>query len=212
MAIVGVAPPGALLKKVRPEAAPAPAPKASVRTRVLRNSYISQVGRFQFRLLHKMEGRWNGEATVYTPGAVPEVRVVAVELKFDDAHGCWTERQSLTTNTGLTNTQVFRYTPTADGAVSVTSDDPYLSDTTDITLNEHSDNVLILTALLHRTGKPLIVETVTVMDSLRRVRTVQRFDATGQFQCMYLIREQRVIDSVSGAMAAYEDGTEEEED
>jgi hypothetical protein len=29
---------------------------------------------------------------------------------------------------------------------------------------------------------------------------------------MYLIREQRVIDSVSGAMAAYEDGTEEEED
>jgi hypothetical protein len=28
---------------------------------------------------------------VYTPGAVPEVRVVAVELKFDDAHGCWTE-------------------------------------------------------------------------------------------------------------------------
>ncbi len=40
---------------------------------------------------------------------------------------------------------------------------------------------------------------------------IQRFDATGQFQCMYLIREQRVIDSVSGAMAAYEDAEEEDD-
>ena len=28
-------------------------PKAAVRTRQLRNQYISQVGRYQFRLLHK---------------------------------------------------------------------------------------------------------------------------------------------------------------
>jgi hypothetical protein len=53
-----------------------------------------------------MEGRWNGEATVYTPGKAPEVRVVAVELVFDDAAGRWNERQSLTTSTGLTSTQV----------------------------------------------------------------------------------------------------------
>ena len=53
-----------------------------------------------------MEGRWNGEATVYTPGVTPEARVVAVELTFDDANGNWVERQSLTATTGLTSTQV----------------------------------------------------------------------------------------------------------
>ena len=55
----------------------------------------------------RMEGRWNGEATVYTPGSAPEVRVVAVELTFDDANGNWVERQSLTSTSGLTSTQVF---------------------------------------------------------------------------------------------------------
>ena len=129
---------------------------------------------------------------------------------------------------------MFRYVPAGDGVVTVASDDPFLSENVDMTLNEHSDNVMILTALLHKTGKPLIVETVTVMDNLRRVRTVQvrcdncrasssglvlssfpvlgatfagsqRFDATGQFQCMYLIRENRVIDSVSGAMEKYDE-------
>lgn len=211
-AIVGVPPPGPL-RRVLPRGTDAsvPGPKVgSVRTRVLRNQYISQVGRYQFRLLHKLEGRWNGEATVYTPGAAPEVRVVAVELTFDDANGNWVERQSLTATTGLTNTQIFRYLPAGDGIVTVVSDDPFLSENVDMTLNEHSDNVLVLTALVHKTGQPLIVETVTVVDNLRRVRTVQRFDATGQFQCMYLIKEQRVIDAVSGAMESYE--FEEEED
>ena len=69
--------------------------------------------------------------------------------------------------------QVFRYLPAGDGVVTVSSDDPFLSENVDITLNEHSDNVLVLTALMHKTGKPLIVETVTVVDNLRRVRTVQ---------------------------------------
>ena len=68
---------------------------------------------------------------------------------------------------------MFRYLPTGDGLVTVASDDPFLSENVDMTLNEHSDNVMVLTALLHKTGKPLIVETVTVMDNLRRVRTVQ---------------------------------------
>ena len=53
-----------------------------------------------------MEGRWNGEATVYVPGAVPEVRVVSVELKFDDIAAQWVERQSITASSGLTSTQV----------------------------------------------------------------------------------------------------------
>jgi hypothetical protein len=84
---------------------------------------------------------WDVQATVYTPGSAPEIRVVAVDLKFDDSRGCWIERQSLTNSTGLSNTQVFNYVPTGDGAVSVTSDDPYLTDNVDMTLSEHSENV-----------------------------------------------------------------------
>lgn len=80
--------------------------------------------------------------------------------------------------------------------LTVTSDDPYLSESVDMRMVEHSENVLILTAISHETGiiydsiislfvsdsyamvcvctaKPLIVETVTVVDNLRRLRTVQ---------------------------------------
>lgn len=53
-----------------------------------------------------MEGRWNGETTVMTPGLLPEVRVVSTELKFDAKAGRWNERQSLTDSSGLTSTQV----------------------------------------------------------------------------------------------------------
>ena len=90
--------------------------------------------------------------------------------------------------------QVFRYLPAGDGVVTVSSDDPFLSENVDITLNEHSDNVLVLTALMHKTGKPLIVETVTVVDNLRRVRTVQ---VQGR-HCQLSIRLSRAM-SVLGA-------------
>ena len=50
-AIVGLAS-GALSRKAARTEGMASVPKA-VRTRLLRNQYISQVGRYQFRLLHK---------------------------------------------------------------------------------------------------------------------------------------------------------------
>ena len=105
-------------------------PDPPAQGRVLRNLYISQVGRFQYRLIHRcvgvlqagcrcqrraafcavarLEGRWNGEATVIAPGHLPEVRVVSTELTFDAKEGRWHERQSLTDSTGLTSTQVRR--------------------------------------------------------------------------------------------------------
>ena len=42
---------------------------------------LAQVGRFAFRLLHRLEGRWTGEAEVHVPGvsqAVNDVRVCTV--------------------------------------------------------------------------------------------------------------------------------------
>ena len=43
----------------------------------------------------------------------------------------------------------------------------------DMRLTEQSDFVLILTAFSHRTGRPLVVETMTLVDDMRRVRSVQ---------------------------------------
>ncbi len=56
--------------------------------------------------LIRLEGRWNGEATVIAPGHLPEVRVVSAELTYDGKDGKWKERQSLTDAVGLTSTQV----------------------------------------------------------------------------------------------------------
>lgn len=46
---------------------------------------------------------------------------------------------------------MFHYVPTGDGQLAVTSDDPYLTESVDIRLVEHSENVLILTAISHET-------------------------------------------------------------
>ncbi len=50
--------------------------------RIFRNIYVAQVGRFTFRLLHRLEGRWTGEAEVHVAGvaqAMPDVRVCTVQ-------------------------------------------------------------------------------------------------------------------------------------
>ncbi|RYG45840.1 hypothetical protein EON67_10195 [archaeon] len=67
-------------------------------------------------------------------------------------------------------------------------------------LQEHSDDLLIVTAHSVFTGKPILVETITLLSDMARVRTVQRYDDMGVFQAMYMIREERVIDAVTGAV------------
>ena len=90
-----------------------------------------------------------------------------------------------------------------------------------MSLAEHGENILILTAVSRETGLPVLVETITLLSDMRvrrahrckgrgggllprcesdalvdcqRVRSVQRFDGAGSLQCLYLIREARVID------------------
>jgi hypothetical protein len=48
--------------------------------------------------------------------------------------------------------QLFHYVPSGDGEMTVASDDPFLSENVDITLSEHSENILVLTAVSHLTG------------------------------------------------------------
>lgn len=72
----------------------------------------------------------------------------------------------------------------------------------DMTLQELSDSVLVLTSVSRTTGRPVMIETICVTSDLSRTRTVQRFDPHGEGApaAVYVIRETRVIDAVTGAM------------
>jgi hypothetical protein len=195
-----------------------------------------------FRVLHRMEGRWTGDAEVHLPGrrSVPDSRVCTVSLAFDDIAGIWNETQGLTTRDGLVSKQGMILRPVADGVCAVELVDSPLPGTYpdvrtrmagsrktpstdgaahgsagvhggrsssrdsspdyDMTLTEQSDHLLVLTAYSRSTGLPILVETTTLISDMARVRTVQRFADNGELQCMYLIREERVIDAVTGAV------------
>jgi hypothetical protein len=46
---------------------------------MFRQVYLAQVGRFAFRALHRMEGKWVGDAELHVSGRstpLPDVRVV----------------------------------------------------------------------------------------------------------------------------------------
>jgi hypothetical protein len=220
-------------------------------TRVFRSVYIAEVGRFRFRLLHRLEGRWTGEAELHMahplggPAALPspmhaaaaDIRICTVNLAFDDATGVWKETQSLTSRDGLSSTQALVFRPVADGVCAVELFDPAEeqpgahgaagaagtgrqrtrsgsmgappssgspaggpspSDYR-MSLTELSEDILVLTAYSSQ-GAPILVETVTLIDDRRRCRTVQRFDDHGNFQCVYSITEERVIDAVTGGL------------
>lgn len=170
-----------------------PAKKASGRT------FFSQlsvrVNGSTFHVLPALEGRWNGELTT-VPAAEEGGQVCSTDLVFRDEEGVWSQRQSRTTISGLTSTQHFWIKPVADGIFKIESDDPTLRNT-EITMQELGLNVIVTTATSKRTGQPVMVETLTVLDTSRRVRTIQRFDESGAFRSVYVMNERRYVSSNS---------------
>ncbi|KAA0154245.1 hypothetical protein FNF27_07006 [Cafeteria roenbergensis] len=204
--------------------------------------YECTVGRFAFRLLHTLEGRWNGEAEVLLPGSSPArdaaaagARVSLTSLWFDGERGVWVERQRFTGSDGVSTSQCLTLVPVADGVCRVDiesaadddgdehhaphrrhsrsrraaahpgsaprdTDGDWGGSDVELKLQEVGGNMLLLTGVHRSSGRPVLVETMTVIDSLRRARTVQRFDAAGSLQSVFAIREARVIDAVSGAI------------
>ncbi|KAA0145864.1 hypothetical protein FNF31_07928 [Cafeteria roenbergensis] len=210
--------------------------------RSLHQVYECTVGRFAFRLLHTLEGRWNGEAEVLLPGSSPArdaaaagARVSLTSLWFDGERGVWVERQRFTGSDGVSTSQCLTLVPVADGVCRVDiesaadddgdehhaphrrhsrsrraaahpgsaprdTDGDWGGSDVELKLQEVGGNMLLLTGVHRSSGRPVLVETMTVIDSLRRARTVQRFDAAGSLQSVFAIREARVIDAVSGAI------------
>lgn len=129
-----------------------------------------------------------------------DIRVCANSLSFDPLSRSWHEEQSFTSVGGLTTSQRSRLVPVADGVCAVEVEEPGAWAGADLRVEELHSNLLVLTAVDRRTERPLLVETTTVIDELRRVRTVQRFDHSGALLGVYVIKETRVIDAVTGAV------------
>lgn len=190
------APPGDTRLTVSPKIRPKAPPSEG---REFRSVYMAVVRHSSFSTIHRMEGRWNGEAQLIPAagGAEPEVRVSTVFLDFDAANQRWRQQQAMTSKDGISTKQTLLLTPVSDGVLAAESED---LEHLDMKVEERGLDVVLLTATSRETGKIVVVETITLIDDLRRVRSVQRFDGSGAFTAMYLMKEQRVIDSVSGAL------------
>ncbi|KAG6622671.1 Ubiquitin domain [Phytophthora cinnamomi] len=178
------------------------APKKVGAGRAFFNQLSVRVNGCSYHVLPSMEGRWNGELTT-VPEQEEGSQVCSNDLVFRDDEGVWSQRQSRTTMSGLTSMQHMWIKPVSDGILKIETDDPTLRGS-DITMQELGTNVIIITATSKRSGRPLMVETITGIDSSRRLRTIQRFDESGAFRSVYVMNEVRVVDAVSGAMEKYD--------
>lgn len=98
--------------------------------------------------------------------------VCSSEFLYRKEDGVWSQRQTRTSIVGITHTQHYWLKPIADGLLKVESDDPALRNC-DITMQEQGLSVVLMVAISKVTGKTVMVETTTLIDPSRRVRTIQ---------------------------------------
>ena len=170
--------------------------------RVFKSMFVSVVGGFIFEVMHRMEGKWSGNSVVASDDPTLNPPVTTCDLRFD-SHGYWIENRSSVDETGLVATRSIRYTPLGNGKLRVDMSDGMYQECK-IEMVEASPYLLITTAVDSRTGKPLLVETVTIMDSSSRVRTIQDFSASGRMTDVFVMNETRIIDPSASALAPYE--------
>jgi len=184
-----------------PTSLPAPSPSAS---RSFTSVYTCIVRGARYELVHKMEGKWIGEAVFMNKDWQTQVggpHASSSRVGFSSSKGCWSEEQQITGESGISRSQKFYYIPQGDGVLCVETDaTEFMKDVT-ILLKEEGPNVLILTATSLATGQPVLTETITFSNGFyNRLRTVQRFDQFGSFQGVYIFKEEKYIDEDTGAI------------
>jgi len=147
-----------------------------------------------FQIIHMHEGRWSGDAiAVDAKGSVKSVSNVS--LSFSDATGLWTEQRSVTDNeSGFTTKTNFLLAPASDGVMRVSLDGCALA-----LRMEERRNVILFTGVDIETERIAFVETITLLDDMRRVRSSQHFDQSGDVRTITYV-EKRVIGALDGAM------------
>jgi hypothetical protein len=161
-------------------------------TRAIRQMNTMEVGRFNFRLMHRFEGRWQGEAIMMSSRSdmMSEPYRVSTEIEFYEAEGWWNECQTMQSGEGMGETHYMTYHPMADGRCWMEFGESFKD--ADVYMREDSENSMTITAVNHHTKKHMYVEHMTLMDDMRRLRTITRYSADGEFECFYWIQEQRV--------------------
>lgn len=170
--------------------------------RVFKSLYVTQVGDYLFQCIHKMEGKWNGDIMKLDEyGASDSLIVSEVELEFDP-QGFWIEARKQVTNAGLVTITSYKYIPTGNGKLKITTSEGS-STNLSIEVTEMSSMLLVINAMNRFTNKPVYLETITLLDPMNRVRSVQHFSETGAFIGVDLMNEHRVLDQTSGALAKF---------
>ena len=123
-------------------------------------------------------------------------------MKYD-SHGYWIESRSNVDYTGLVKTRTIRYIPIGNGHLRVEMSDGMYAECK-VEMIESSPYLLITTAVDSQTGKPKLVETVTIMDKMHRVRTIQDFSAVGNMTDLFVMNETRIIDPSASSIAPYD--------
>ena len=183
--------------------------------RVFKSMFVSVVGGFIFEVMHRLEGRWSGESVVpsdvlvsSSPSDPQELispsPVTSCELRFSP-RGYWIEARNSVDRTGLVTVRTIRYKPIGNGKLRVEMSDGMYAECKVETV-EVSPYLLMTTAVDMRTGKPLLVETVTITDNVSHVRTIQDFSAMGTIMDVFVINERRVVDATTSELGPYEEG------
>ena len=183
--------------------------------RVFKSMFVSVVGGFIFEVMHRLEGKWSGESVVpsevtptWTPSDPQEVAapspITSCELRFNP-RGYWVEARNSVDRTGLVTVRTIRYKPIGNGKLRVEMSDGMYAECKVETV-EVSPYLLMTTAVDIRTGKPLLVETVTITDNVSHVRTIQDFSAMGTVMDVFVINERRVVDASTTELEPYEAG------
>lgn len=104
----------------------------------------------------------------------------------------------MTSSDGTSDVTMMKLSPVANGVLKVETNDPVYGGC-ESRMEEHG-MVVNIVCICQDTGKPKLLSTITFIDNLHRVRTTQVFTPSGGLFSVTAVQEQRVIDSVSGAM------------
>ena len=124
--------------------------------------YCCNVKGFNFSIIHKLEGKWSGDAFFLGDEMQnTEKHASSTKLVYNNAEECWSEKQMFTSRDGLSTGRTFKYVPHAHGSLYVENEDTELMEEAIVKLQEIGSNIIILSAINTETGQIIVTETTS---------------------------------------------------
>ena len=128
--------------------------------------------------------------------------VFTSDLKYD-WHGYWVEQRNNVDRSGLVKTRTIRYVPIGNGRLRVEMSDGMYAGCK-IEMVETSPYLVIITAVDSFSGKPKLVETFTIINTEKRIHTIQDFSSNENLAEVIVMEETRILDPSATSIAPYE--------